>query len=230
MTTQTETTIADRIDDFRKNEIKMGRMTGYQDDALFLIAKEIREANAKPDDVVTDARRYRRLQVLGCAPSNSLQLAYGTVLRFTNLDTFVDNDLRINPSRGERPVEDAVATDSIVQAVRALDVVEAEGRLPSKGPLDAAEWTAKRQDATAAVLRAARGIAGAARSAYRAGDVEVAYERTRAETKPLRDLLHNLRCAVTIKRCDEFSCRHDANVSDGYQCPACALYDFLVRR
>ena len=48
-----------------------------------------------------DARRYRRLQVLGCAPSTSKQLGNGTVLCFTNLDEFVDADLKAVPSRGE---------------------------------------------------------------------------------------------------------------------------------
>ena len=48
-----------------------------------------------------DARRYRRLQVLGCAPSTSKQLENGTVLCFTNLDEFVDADLKAVPSRGE---------------------------------------------------------------------------------------------------------------------------------
>lgn len=48
-----------------------------------------------------DAKRYRRLQVLGCAPSTSKQLENGTVLCFTNLDEFVDADIKTLPSRGE---------------------------------------------------------------------------------------------------------------------------------
>jgi hypothetical protein len=48
-----------------------------------------------------DARRYRRLRVLGAAPSTSRQLKQGTVLITTNLDAFIDEDLRIRPSRGE---------------------------------------------------------------------------------------------------------------------------------
>lgn len=48
-----------------------------------------------------DAKRYRRLQVLGCAPSTSKQLENGTVLCFTNLDEFVDADIKAVPSRGE---------------------------------------------------------------------------------------------------------------------------------
>jgi hypothetical protein len=53
------------------------------------------------DDVTRDARRYRRLQILGCAPDGSRNLAAGTVLRFTNLDDFVDEDLNAHRSRGE---------------------------------------------------------------------------------------------------------------------------------
>lgn len=56
--------------------------------------------SAAPEDVV-DARRYRRLRVLGAAPCDTKQLDQGTVLRFTNLDDFVDADIRLHPSRGE---------------------------------------------------------------------------------------------------------------------------------
>lgn len=47
------------------------------------------------------ARRYERLRILGCAPSYSKHLENGTVLRFTGLDEFVDEDLRLHKSRGE---------------------------------------------------------------------------------------------------------------------------------
>lgn len=53
------------------------------------------------NDVVRDARRYRRLQILGCAPGGSHELEQGHVLRFTNLDKVIDDDLKIHPSRGE---------------------------------------------------------------------------------------------------------------------------------
>lgn len=53
------------------------------------------------EDVARDARRYRRLQILGCAPGTSKNLENGTVLCFTNLDSFVDDDLKWHPSRGE---------------------------------------------------------------------------------------------------------------------------------
>jgi hypothetical protein len=48
-----------------------------------------------------DARRYRRLRVLGCAVMDTPQLAQGMVSRFTNLDEIVDGDLRAHPNRGE---------------------------------------------------------------------------------------------------------------------------------
>jgi len=54
---------------------------------------------APPDE--HDAARYRRLRILGAAPLGTSQLDHGTVLRFTNLDGFVDNDLMSYPSRGE---------------------------------------------------------------------------------------------------------------------------------
>lgn len=63
-------------------------------------------ATAGADDE-RDARRYRRLRVLGCAPGTWAGLnrtkphEQGTVLCFQNLDQFVDDDLRRVESRGE---------------------------------------------------------------------------------------------------------------------------------
>lgn len=48
-----------------------------------------------------DAARYRRLRVIGCAPSYSTALDDRVVLRFYNLDKFVDEDIAAHPSRGE---------------------------------------------------------------------------------------------------------------------------------
>ena len=50
-----------------------------------------------------DARRYRRLQILGVATGAEFDthLRTGTVMRFSNLDEFVDEDLKWHPSRGE---------------------------------------------------------------------------------------------------------------------------------
>lgn len=62
-----------------------------------------------------DAKRYRRLRILGAAPGGSKQLDQGTVLRFSNLDLFLDDDLRIHASRGEA----REARSSSVDALRA---------------------------------------------------------------------------------------------------------------
>lgn len=75
--------------------------TKVRDLVMDLAAVVMSPADAPAADVVRDARRYRRLQILGCAPSTSSQLDQGTVLAFTNLDAFVDEDLRVHPSRGE---------------------------------------------------------------------------------------------------------------------------------
>lgn len=48
-----------------------------------------------------DARRYRRLRVLGAAPCGTRDLNNGTVMCFTTLDAFVDADIAAHPSRGE---------------------------------------------------------------------------------------------------------------------------------
>ena len=55
-------------------------------------------------------KRYRRLRVLGAAPFNSKQLATGNLLRFQNLDDFIDNDLYHHDSRGEAK-EDTLIID-----------------------------------------------------------------------------------------------------------------------
>lgn len=53
------------------------------------------------EGVIRDARRYRRLQILGCAVMDTRQLAEGSVSRFSHLDKIVDDDLKARPSRGE---------------------------------------------------------------------------------------------------------------------------------
>jgi hypothetical protein len=58
-------------------------------------------ASQAVETVSVDARRYHRLRVLGCAPAYSKHLQDGSVLRFTNLDEFVDADIERQPSRGE---------------------------------------------------------------------------------------------------------------------------------
>jgi len=57
-----------------------------------------------------DARRYQRLRVLGCAPAYTDHLKRGDVMRFTNLDEFVDKDADWTPSRGEATPADTAAS------------------------------------------------------------------------------------------------------------------------
>lgn len=52
-------------------------------------------------DIIRDARRYRRLRILGCAVHGTPVLDNGTVVRFTGLDEAVDRDLEWMKSRGE---------------------------------------------------------------------------------------------------------------------------------
>jgi hypothetical protein len=63
--------------------------------------EEMETANDLANDDRLDAQRYRRLRVLGVAPSGSKHLEEGNVLRFTNLDEYTDRDIRVMPSRGE---------------------------------------------------------------------------------------------------------------------------------
>lgn len=54
-------------------------------------------------DDAMDAKRYRRLRILGCAPYGTKQLKNGNVLCFSNLDVFLDDDLNAVPNRGDWP-------------------------------------------------------------------------------------------------------------------------------
>ncbi len=38
--------VIDRLEKFRKNEVQMGRFTGYQDDTVFLVVRDLRHLNA----------------------------------------------------------------------------------------------------------------------------------------------------------------------------------------
>jgi hypothetical protein len=53
------------------------------------------------EELERDAKRYRRLRVVGVAPYNTPELERGFVLRFTNLDEFMDAEFLAHPSRGE---------------------------------------------------------------------------------------------------------------------------------
>lgn len=75
------------------------------------------------DATLEDALRYRRLRLLGCAPNDTPHLRSGTVLCFSNLDAFVDADLRAVPDRGEerRPVSRHPTTEDL-ELLRSLGV------------------------------------------------------------------------------------------------------------
>lgn len=67
--------------------------------------------------VLLDARRYRRLQILGAAPFGSDNLFAGTVLRFQGLDAFLDADLKSQSSRGEaQPIDASIHEIVALQA------------------------------------------------------------------------------------------------------------------
>lgn len=79
-------------------------------------------ARTEWSDIIRDARRYRRLQILGAAVHDTSQLANGTVVRFSGLDKIIDKDLAMHPSRGEaEPLPDApLSTDLSVAEKSAL--------------------------------------------------------------------------------------------------------------
>lgn len=56
--------------------------------------------NSAEKAIIEDARRYRRLRILGCHVY-SLQPGVESATRFQNLDTLVDRDIKAFPSRGE---------------------------------------------------------------------------------------------------------------------------------
>lgn len=72
-----------------------------------------------------DATRYRRLRVLGVAPAYTDHLKNGDVMRFTNLDEFVDKDIAWTPSRGEaNPLQEARKPTKVVYVKRWRTLVE----------------------------------------------------------------------------------------------------------
>lgn len=119
------------------------------------------------DAVERDAARYRRLCVLGVPKATD----ESEMLRFTNLDAFVDNDIAAHPSRGEANAAPALIAE--VRRLRAqvdadrrayLDVCDAIARETS-GPADAAAKVralrAKLADAKRLGLEACEFIHGA---------------------------------------------------------------------
>lgn len=71
-----------------------------------------------------DAVRYRRLRVLGCAPFGSKHLEQALVLRFTNLDAFVDAGISEHTPHGEAtcsPYGESTFVESLAERYRALE-------------------------------------------------------------------------------------------------------------
>lgn len=79
----------------------------WDETAVRNLTSELVFGEAQTVEPVADGVRYRRLRLLGCAPTESENLKNGTVLRFTNLDRFVDADLVNYPNRGDKPFEQA---------------------------------------------------------------------------------------------------------------------------
>jgi hypothetical protein len=52
-------------------------------------------------ELLRDAARYERLRILGCAPFDTDHLHQSVVMRFSNLDAYVDADLQRHQWRGD---------------------------------------------------------------------------------------------------------------------------------
>lgn len=81
------------------------------DNVIMVTHDELRkvwEGSPEADRLSQAARRYERLRILGCAPAYSKHLERAEVVRFTNLDEFVDGDIKWTPSRGGAPQRPAV--------------------------------------------------------------------------------------------------------------------------
>jgi hypothetical protein len=89
-------------------------INGVKFDEVAFARALLSRAKAAPAAPVqtADVQRYQRLRILGAAPGGSKQLDAGTVLRFQNLDDFVDADIAAYPSRGE-------ASESVAAPVQA---------------------------------------------------------------------------------------------------------------
>lgn len=75
--------------------------SAYRDEYVHWLEAQLKKPTQPPGEDAIDAARYRRLRVLGVAPAESTHLTRGLVMRFTNLDDFVDQDRAVHQSRGE---------------------------------------------------------------------------------------------------------------------------------
>lgn len=87
-----------------------------------------------PAVVREDAARYHRLRILGCAPGQTEHLRTGSVMRFTNLDAYVDADRAAHPSRGEAaaslsspPPVSASVREALENCLGCITAAESEG-------------------------------------------------------------------------------------------------------
>lgn len=71
------------------------------EDLIRLIKNQFDIQRESSDELKKSSQRYERLRVLGCAPYSSSHLERGLVMRFQNLDEFIDKDVENYPSRGE---------------------------------------------------------------------------------------------------------------------------------
>lgn len=88
-------------DDLR-NQVRLLTQAGDKAQAEKGEAKlKVIRLQAEVDALRLSHRRYERLSILGCAPGYSEHLDKGLVLRFSNLDKFIDDDIAAHPSRGD---------------------------------------------------------------------------------------------------------------------------------
>ena len=75
-----------------------------------------------------DVVRYHRLRIIGAAPGGTANLASGTVVRFTNLDAWLDEEIRRHPSRGEARADLSLDDSPIAAAEVHLENARAGSR------------------------------------------------------------------------------------------------------
>lgn len=114
-------------------------------------AKEPEPRRLLPSQDAIDAARYRRLHLLGCAPMGAPELDEGLVLRFSNLDAFVDADLKAYPSRGEA----VPPTATVEQREDAIEAAYWDFDARHKG---IAEWKGHPQSERDAFKQTLRGL------------------------------------------------------------------------
>ena len=106
-------------------------LTPLELEHLTRVRRYFREVAGASGDTASavDARRYRRLRVIGAALGDTekvegAQVGVSFVKRFQNLDEALDHDLRVHASRGEAtPDDNKLVVDWNSEARRVLDKV-----------------------------------------------------------------------------------------------------------